>query len=106
MPNAERPSLSLMRQDLERDWRFRFVMARERYQTASRRYRKLLREKPEGLTPRHDDPVAIARHEESEALAEYTRILKLFTGLVLYGRIPEEQLAAQANGGRDWQTAH
>ena len=106
MPNPERPSLSLMRQDLERDWRFRFVMARERYQTASRRHRQLLRENPEGLTPRHDDLVALAQHEESEALAEYTRILKLFTELVLYGRIPEEQLAAQANGGRDWQTAH
>ena len=101
MQNLEHPSPSPARRDLEEAWRVRSEMARERYEMASRRYRKLLDEKPRGLIPRHDDPLALARHEESEALAEYMRILRLFTELTLHGRIPEEQVGAKASGGRD-----
>ena len=101
MQDLERPSPSLARTDLEDAWRVRSEMARERYEMASRLYRKLLDEKPDGLIPRHDDPVAVARHMESEALAEYTHVLRLFTELTVHGRIPEEQSGANANGGRE-----
>ena len=101
MQHLEHPSPSLARRDLENAWRVRSEMARERYETASRLYRKLLDEKPEGLIPGHDDPMALARHAESEALAEYTRILKLFTELIVHGRIPEEESAARTSGGGD-----
>jgi hypothetical protein len=99
--NPEYPSPHVVRQNLEEAWRLRSERARERYETASRLYRKLLEAKPEGLIPRHDDPLALARHAESEALAEYTRIVKLFTELTVDGRIPEEGLAARAGGGGD-----
>lgn len=100
MQHREPPSPNLARRDLEDAWRVRSEMARERYQTASKRYRKLLDAKPEGLIPRQDDPLALARHAESEALAEYTRILNLFTELTVNGQIPEEELATGAGGGR------
>jgi hypothetical protein len=100
MQNLEHPSPGPTRQDLENAWRVRFEMARERYQMASRQYRKLLDGRPEGLIPQHDAPLALAQHAESEALAEYTRILKLFTELTVHDQIPEEQLGAKASGGR------
>lgn len=100
MQNLEHPSRRLTRQNLENVWRVRTEIARERYEIASRRYRELLDVKPEGLVPRHDAPLALARHAESEALAEYTRILRLFTELTVHGWIPEEQLGAKARGGR------
>lgn len=101
MQQLEPPSRNLARRDLEDAWRVRSETARERYEMASRRYRKLLDQKPEGLIPRYDDPLALARHAESEALAEYARILKLFTELTVHGRIPEEELATNAGGGGD-----
>lgn len=101
MENLEHPLPGLARRNLEDGWRVRLEMARERYETASARYRKLLEEKPEGLIPRQDDSLALARHAESEALAEYSRTLKSFTELTVHGRIPEEQSGAEANGGRD-----
>ena len=101
MQHVEHPSPSLARRDLEDAWRVRSERAHERYERASAQYRKLLKEKPDGLIPRQDDPLALARHAESEALAEYKRILGLFTELMVHGRIPEEELAARAGGGRD-----
>ena len=100
MQNREHSSASVTRRDLESAWRVGCEMARERYEMARRRYRKLLEEKPEGPIPRHDDPLALARDAETEALAEYTRILRIFTELTVRGRIPDEQLGAKANGGR------
>ena len=100
MQNLEHPSPSPGHRDLKDTWRVRAEMARERYEMASRRYRKLLEEKPEGLIPRQDGPLALARQAESEALAEYTRILKLFTELTSHGQIPEEPLGA-GHGSRE-----
>jgi hypothetical protein len=101
MQFQEHRSQDLARQDLEDAWRIRSEVARERYQTARARYRELLDAKPEELNPPQDDPLALARHAKSEALAEYTRILKLFTELTMHGRVPEEDLAASAAGGRE-----
>ena len=101
MQNLEHFSPSLTRQDVEEAWRIRSEMARERYETAKRQYRELLEERPEGLIPRHNGPLALARDAESEALAEYARILKVFTELTLHGWTPEEQPDAKADGGRD-----
>lgn len=99
MQNSEPTPPSLARHDLEEAWRRQSEMARERYEQASSRYRKLLEEKPEGLIPRQNDPLTLARHAESEALAEYARVLKLFTELTVHGRIPEETVTARAGGG-------
>jgi hypothetical protein len=101
MPNLEHPSPSSARRDLEDAWRVRSEKARERYEGARARYRKLLEERPDGLIARHNAPLALARHEESEALLEYARILKVFTELTLHGRVPEEQSDAKTDGGRD-----
>lgn len=57
------------------------------------------RKQPHWITPRQDGPLALARQPESEALAEYSRILKIFTGLTIYGRIPEEELSGVNEGG-------
>ena len=100
MQNLEHPSPSFAHRDLEDAWRVRSEMARERYKMASIRYRNLLDEKPEGVTPRQDDPVALARQAESEALAEYKRVLKMYTELMEHGRTLEEELAT-AGGGQD-----
>ena len=99
MQHLEPPSLSVARRDLEDAWRVRSETARERYETASRQYRKLLDERPEGLAPEQDDTLALARRAESVALAEYTRILRLFTELTVHRRIPEEQLGASGQRG-------
>lgn len=101
MQNPEHPSPSLTRRDLEDAWRVRSEMARERYNRATLRYRKLLEAKSEGATPRPDGPLVLARHAESRALAEYRRILKIFTELIAHDRIPEEESAAGADGGQN-----
>jgi len=99
MQHPEHTLSILTREDLEDAWRVRSEMARERHETARRRYKKLLDEKPEGLIPRDDRALALARDAASEARAEYLRTLKGFTDLVVRGLVPEEQLSANANGG-------
>lgn len=89
------PSPGLQREGLEDAWRSRFEMARERYKQASAHYRELVAQQPEGIIPREDSPLALARQAESEALAEYSRILKVFTELTIRGRIPEEELTGK-----------
>ena len=99
MQNPGDRSPVLACQDLQEAWRLRSERARERYARASARYRELLKESPEGLIPGQNDPLALARQAESKALAEYTRIVKIYTELIVHGQIPKEQLGAMANGG-------
>ncbi len=55
--------------------------AYERYQAATARYRTLLEDEQAGETRYLDPPLVIARGAESEALAEYMRILRILSGL-------------------------
>jgi hypothetical protein len=57
----------------------------------------ILEEKFERVIPRHDDPLTLAGKAESKALAEYTRVFRMFSELTLHGRIPEEQGYGHAN---------
>ena len=93
-------SSTTARQDLEDSWRLRLEDAREQYERASVRYRRLLEGRPEGVIPPQDGPLMLARHAESEALMEYTRILKIFTELTVHGQIPQGQSAMYAGGER------
>jgi CheY-like chemotaxis protein len=79
------------RQELEDLWRTKVEDARGRYAAATEEYRKLLDGTPEGVPPNPDSPVARARQAQSEALAEYSRVLRVFTELTVHGRRPEEQ---------------
>lgn len=92
---------SVARGDLEDVWRVKFEVARARYETAKARCIKLLGAKLDGLIAQPEDELALARRQESEALAEYARILKLFTELTVHGRLPEEHLVNEPDGGRD-----
>lgn len=100
MKHLEHPEPNPARQQLEQLWRLRSEVARQRYETAAAHYRKLLKERPEGPTPRPDDPLLLARHEEAQALAAYIHTLKLFTALTVDGQIPEQEIALGANGER------
>ena len=46
---------------------------------------------PDGQPPKEKDAVALARDAESLALAEYTRVLHIFTELTAQGKMPEEE---------------
>ena len=86
------------RHELEDIWRARLEQSHQRYQEASKEYRKLLLEEPDGLPPSPDSPLARARQAESEALLEHFRVLRIFTDLTIHGKLPEETLGAEARG--------
>jgi CheY-like chemotaxis protein len=79
------------RQRLEDYWRSKLEQAQLHYKEATAAYRILLKEVPEGSFPAPESAIAIARQAESEALGEYTRVLRVFNELVIHGRPPEEQ---------------
>jgi CheY-like chemotaxis protein len=79
------------REDLEEIWRAKLEEARLRYNAATGEYRKLLGKTPGGSPPSPDSALARARQIESEALAEYSRLLRIFTELTVDGKPPEEQ---------------
>jgi CheY-like chemotaxis protein len=91
---------SLMRQELEESWRARVEAAHTQYQAASKQYRELMQGRPDGLPPNKDDAVALAREAESYALAEYTRVLHIFSELTAQGKMPEEE--ARGKFGREF----
>jgi hypothetical protein len=95
---AEKGTLSkapATRQTLEDSWRLRLEGTEAHYRRATDRYRKLLQEQPDGTA---HGAVALARQAESEALAEYTRVLRTFTELTVNGKTPEEHSVAGSNG--------
>jgi CheY-like chemotaxis protein len=79
------------RQELEETWRSKLEQAQLRYQAATHEYRRLLGETRDGLPPGPDSTVAQARRAESEALSEYSNVLRVFAELVVHGKLPEEQ---------------
>lgn len=79
------------RPQLEDLWRSKVEQAQLRYKAATEEYRKLLGETPRGVPPAPDSPLALARQVESDALAEFTRVLRVFSQLTIHGKRPEEQ---------------
>jgi hypothetical protein len=75
---------------MEDSWRERLEETQARYQKATEQYRRLLQEQPRGSSNDLDGPLVFARQQEAEALAEYTRVLRLFTDLTVKGKMPEE----------------
>ena len=91
------------RQEIENLWRARLEQARQRYDSAKAQYMLLLGLR-RGSAFGEDQVLAAARQSESAALTEYTRILRIFTELTLYGRLPGDidggRPAAGGDGGR------
>jgi len=79
------------RRQIEESWWLRLQQAQTRYRTATAQYRRMLNQQPEGQTSSVDYSLLRAREAESQARAEYRRVLAIFTDLTLYGKIPEEQ---------------
>src|SRR6185295_15568686 len=94
---------SIERQNLEDVWRMKLEEASNRYKAANVCYRKKLEEQSKGLCNDEDASAALigAQQEESQTLAEYLRILKMFTDLTVYGKIPREQQAGTRVGLRE-----
>ena len=95
---------TMARQELEESWRQRLEEKLRRYHTASEEYRRLLREEADGQCPLPDSPLACARRAESEALMEYSRVLRIFSDLTVHGKVPDESTltasdAAWSRGG-------
>ena len=79
------------KRELEDVWRERLRDARLKYEQASKAFRATWGEHFESkLTA--DPTIAIqgARNLESQALAEYTRVLEVFADLVVNGKLPPE----------------
>lgn len=78
-------------QDVEL-WRGRLAAAKAGYETAVERFRTASEDFRSNHTPSPDGgfSVHLAIAAESSARKEYMRVLRLFTDLVLYGKIPEE----------------
>lgn len=77
----------LTRRELEDTWRIRLEQAMSRYRAANQEYRALLESSPEGRPTSPESPLAQARQAESDALAEYTRVLRIFSDLTIYGKL-------------------
>ena len=71
-----------------------------RYRAATAEYRRMLRGESDGVFPSPDSALGRARQTESEALAEYARVLQIFTGLTVYGKLPDETPGAIPDGVR------
>ncbi len=87
----------LARHNLEALWRERLEESHVRYKAASQEYRRLLQQQePDGSVPGAGSPLAIARQAESAALAEYSRILRIFADLTIHGKLPPPEMGLPA----------
>lgn len=84
----------LARRELEENWRQCLEGSHARYKAATREYKRLLQQEPAGAPPIVDSPLANARQAQSEALAEYSNMLRAFADLTLHGKIPDESAEA------------
>jgi CheY-like chemotaxis protein len=80
----------IARQEMEDAWRLKLEQALERYRAATREYRTVLRQEPDRSIPDLAKAIDGARTAESEALREYSRVLRIFTDLAIHGKLPEE----------------
>jgi hypothetical protein len=86
------PQLVSSRLEYEDLWLSRLAVANRTYRIASDRSRRITEKHSAGLTPVPNASFAIqqAREIELEARQEYTRILGIFTDLMLYGKAPDQ----------------
>lgn len=98
--DPNRTGLRAAREQLEESWRLKLEEASNRYRVATAEYRAMLEEQSDGTTrgPDATDALMRARQAESQALAEYTNVLRMFTDLTIHGKVPEGQWAAGSNG--------
>ena len=77
--------------ELQEEWRARVSEARARYARCSQDLREVAAEVRGELLPIEDGGCALrnALKRQNAALAEYMRVLHIFTGLVMDGKIPE-----------------
>jgi hypothetical protein len=95
MKMPEFPPLSVTRHELEEFWRLKLEESRARYQAATTYHRTLRNGQRERDS---SEALARARQAESLALAEYTRLLRLFTDLTVHGKLPGQDSAASSGG--------
>lgn len=90
------------RRQLEDEWRRKLEEAARRYHGAAAEYRRALEQHTEEARRGSlaSDALMRCRRAESEALADYTRVLKFFTDLTIRGKLPEEDSAGAAAGRR------
>ena len=79
--------------ELENIWRLRLEEAAKRHKAASVDFKKILDEIVGGGDVPPDGSLAVrkARLHESAARREHMRILRQFTDLILYGKVPPEE---------------
>jgi hypothetical protein len=87
-------------EELEESWRLKTDRAQKRYQAATERYKKLLKESQEGRSTA-DNRLALVRHAQSAALDEYRRVLKIFGELTLNGSPNISQVKMECDSERD-----
>ena len=77
-------------------WRERVRKAQDRYLDAKAASARVSREQVDRLTPSPDGEFAARQAIKTEvaALAEYTRTLKIFSSLVIHGKMPEDPPAS------------
>lgn len=85
------------REEMEDFWRRGLTETEFRYRETTAQYRKLLQEQPDGKPHDPNGALALARIAQSEALADYARVLRIFTDLTVHGKIPEGQLAQSSS---------
>jgi hypothetical protein len=98
MTAPELPDPIPARLKLEDLWRTKLEEAQKKYLDATARYRQLLVASAHGSSSAADSPLAQARQVQSEALAEYTRVLRAFTDLAVNGRVPKEPASPADDG--------
>jgi hypothetical protein len=89
MKMPEAPSSVIARRELEESWRQKVEEAHSRYHAAAAWHKELLQDQPDGESHCQDGPLGVAQRAESEALAEYTRLLKVFTELTVHDHLPQ-----------------
>ena len=88
----QEPANGVLREG-EESWHLKLLEAHSRYQAATTQYRRMLNEQPGGLSPGLDSSLSHARETESQALAEYMRVLAIFTDLATHGKASGEPSA-------------
>ena len=84
-------SLPILSQNqLQENWRLRTEECRASYTSATQKYRWLLEQEPDGCPPSSNGTLALASQAQSDALAEYSRVLRIFTDLTIHGKLPDD----------------
>ena len=84
------------REELEDAWRLKLQQAYSRYSAATEACRKIHQEQMETRAADGSAPADLMRAQvaASQALADYVRILRVFTDLTVHGKLPVEDTSA------------